>query len=686
VKDGDSVDENGNPVEIHQTKKKYISNNFSSLSSFRSTDFHSEYRNQQFPSHMEDLQRYSNGQSSADDRSEAVRKRKAKKMQKENTVKAEDIPDYKGLGKLEDILEFIENTGPGKKKKKALGSAPPANNLVMDFKNKNKPLKDSKKSKLSSPPTSSLDNASDKDEDIEMEKTICDSVRTEPRRLSDLSTQKIPLSNHSIDARNLDKYDLCLPPDIETLPLKEAEFQLVTKNKKKKRPTYNIASFRDVTIEVPREPRSWRPVRSVTPPPIKTPTDSLATPPKAEKPAERAFSPSAFPGLPSAVDFEFPNSRGRRNSTGNAPVEAVTNDNDIEWVKSSPPPNGDTDVESNSPVSPGGNVKISYAKIAASPKPKNGVSGAISSTSVVSERRHSFGSMDDANQCIKDASSMANKNDAKSQSQEISNTRIQDDDERATARQDDGERATARRNLDSAFQTNSIATSAIRSAPPSKSAEPAAEKNTPTVTLPVSSQSSNVKHEKATSNQITDKPPIPSHTGPRVPKRPKAKCVIFLDKKLNDMPKNLGITFGFDEDEARSQGLSDNIKMDPNAPTGKNTCIDGISFKSEPLEQIDGHKLIIPVNGLTLPARGLQMDQNQQIILASQSNQNRHVPPVCSGTISDNSAKSISVTEAKMWEDLVRHELRLGSACSKFNVEECVRYLVRGNYTFFGEL
>ncbi|XP_064619169.1 uncharacterized protein LOC135482756 [Lineus longissimus] len=659
MKVGDSVDENGNPIDTQQLRKKDFPNTLSR--NFSSRD-NSDYRNSTFACQTEDLSKFSNGpwsSSANDDRAEAARKRKAKKSRQESPRKAEDIPDYRGKDKLEDILEFIENSGQGKKKKKAVGPAPPV-----------KPLKDNKKSKFSSPPLGSLDIASDKDDDNEVERMVRDRVRNEPRRLSDL-TQKMPLSNHSIrDARKLDKYDLCLPPDIETLIPKEAEFQLVTKSKKKKRPTNSVYPFKDEHFEVPREPRVYKPMRSVTPPPTKTPTDCLATPPSAEKPAERAFSPSAFPVLSSEFESDFPTIRVRRNSTGNAPFEGVTKaDDDVAWVEASPPPAGDTDVESNSPVSPRGIVKISYAKIAASPKPKNGVPGAISSTSVVSERRHSFGSMDDANQSIKEAvSSLGNKNDHKSQSQELlSNTGIQDDNDRVTAR----------RNLDSAFQINSTATSAIQSAPPSKMAEPGAGKNTPRVTLPETSQSSNVKPEKASlvaSNPVSDQP---IHTGPRVPKRPKAKCVIFLDKKINDMPKNLGITFGFDENEAHSQGVSDNITMDPNAPTSKNTCIEGISFKSEPLEQTDGHKLIIPMNGLTLPAQALHMDQNQQIIqLASESNQNRHAP-VCSGTISDNGVKCISVTEEKIWEDLAHHESRLGSAAFQYNNEDCVRYLVR---------
>ena len=162
--------------------------------------------------------------------------------------------------------------------------------------------------------------------------------------------------------------------DIPISP-KEEEFTVVS-TKKKKRPQtstpaatvapshgfpshHSVPNFQQVNSFQPREhvSRDMRryspPTRSVTPPPM-----SVSSP-SPDKPAERAFSPSAFPVL-----------GGRRNSTGNVALELNPEDSDIESVKSLPlgPCGGASQDGALSPPSTG--ATMSYAKIAAQPRSK----------------------------------------------------------------------------------------------------------------------------------------------------------------------------------------------------------------------------------------------------------------------------------------------------------------------------
>ncbi|XP_052074379.1 uncharacterized protein LOC127712150 isoform X3 [Mytilus californianus] len=185
---------------------------------------------------------------------------------------------------------------------------------------------------------------------------------------------------------------------------KEPEFQVVGGKKKKKVPTTKEIVSAKETLVPPkpfkREERRKAP-RSVTPPPLNKLSSNI------EGERTRDLSPSAFPALGSSNQPGFRDAR--RNSTGDVRMEVQSiikaqDDSDIESVKSLPASSQGAWLQNS--LSP--RLPVSYAKMAASPKPS--VTSLGSSTAddepeetsmdlkaanwkgQIKERRHSIGS------------------------------------------------------------------------------------------------------------------------------------------------------------------------------------------------------------------------------------------------------------------------------------------------------
>ncbi|XP_062583048.1 dual specificity protein kinase splB-like isoform X2 [Saccostrea cucullata] len=190
--------------------------------------------------------------------------------------------------------------------------------------------------------------------------------------------------------------DLDLPKPVEE------EFQVVGKKKKKGVPVSVkeiVSKDATTTQRVPLREERRRPQRSITPPPTSL-VNSLAM--EDERNRMRDLSPSSFPALGAGRQGRQSFRDGRRSSTGDVPKEILIkpqDDSDLESVKSLP--------ASAQAVSP--RLQISYAKMAASPKPNSLVSTCPdedsedpSNVSVdlksaiwkgsLTERRHSIGS------------------------------------------------------------------------------------------------------------------------------------------------------------------------------------------------------------------------------------------------------------------------------------------------------
>ena len=215
------------------------------------------------------------------------------------------------------------------------------------------------------------------------------------------------LTNNNVDKTSyLDELDLVQNEDYRFTdfePLrKEPEFTVVGK-KKRKVPVKEPVSTRETLIQqktVKRE-EYRKSQRSVTPPPL----NKLASNVEGER--TRDLSPSAFPALGSSNQPGFRDAR--RNSTGDVRTEVQSiikaqDDSDIESVKSLPA--SSQGVWGQNSLSP--RLPVSYAKMAASPKPS--VTSLGSSTTEddpgdasmdlkaanwkgqIKERRHSIGS------------------------------------------------------------------------------------------------------------------------------------------------------------------------------------------------------------------------------------------------------------------------------------------------------
>ncbi|KAJ8312863.1 hypothetical protein KUTeg_010236, partial [Tegillarca granosa] len=202
--------------------------------------------------------------------------------------------------------------------------------------------------------------------------------------------------------------------DIDSTQSVEDEFTEVRKKKKRPvslAPPPHVREFvkEQVNHKPPvlkEEQRVKPPVRSVTPPPYHNFTTIETT---QDEQRVRDLSPSAFPALDRGNQKKGSFRDGRRNSTGDVPTEVllkVQDDSDLESVKSLPASQGGCANQSTSPKLP-----ISYAKMAASPKPSGTSIASVktddgtesrdsNSTNVMAtvwkgtptERRHSIGS------------------------------------------------------------------------------------------------------------------------------------------------------------------------------------------------------------------------------------------------------------------------------------------------------
>lgn len=324
-------------------------------------------------------------QSPIDSQGKSSRWNARKKKEEIKTVKSENIPGHRGSeSNLDDLLDFIENNHGGKKKKKILPVQNGPQTVLDKEKDKNN-IKKIKKGKLPLNKDSSDRAGSDYGSDKGEEQISCDhnnktlsKLVTENSSSIDLKDSMVPLTKTGEDPQSpagltLDVFNAdggYIFTDFDNVPPVEEEFQVVSKPKKKKQQQQQRSgpsphgSYRESSLDFTREDRgrSRRPMRSITPPP--TPTTSQ------EKPSERAFSPSAFPVLSGRPR------EGRRNSTGNAPCEANLDDSDMESVKSLPLVAGSSSTSNKTScnTSPGSGRPqvISYAKIAAAPKPNKG--------------------------------------------------------------------------------------------------------------------------------------------------------------------------------------------------------------------------------------------------------------------------------------------------------------------------
>ncbi|XP_021373122.1 nuclear pore complex protein DDB_G0274915-like isoform X2 [Mizuhopecten yessoensis] len=210
--------------------------------------------------------------------------------------------------------------------------------------------------------------------------TKSDNAKVVPSKASASSVAAANVKNNVVMSE--ENYGNYIFTDLD-LPAAEPEFTIVGKKKKRpvtgqvhttpqmiKEPNNSNHSIKNGSVHatlrtVGRVERPRKPVpRSVTPPP----RNSLSTTDSIDSERLRDLSPSSFPALSSSsssINCGRQTFReGRRNSTGDVPCKEIAlkvqdDSSDIESVKSLP-------------VAPGGPIlPVSYAKMAASPKPSN---------------------------------------------------------------------------------------------------------------------------------------------------------------------------------------------------------------------------------------------------------------------------------------------------------------------------
>lgn len=271
--------------------------------------------------------------------------------------------------------------------------SPPLHKREVDPKDKNKTKNREKEKSVEAVLPASVENKKQKGKNGKPEGQLRNNKKLENKNdiiNNSKTVDKMKIENGPTRmVSNLDSDDLAITEnhqdyiftDIDNLPPVEQEFTLVSK--KKKRP-----GAKDVVSEIPRQkngPRENRGLpqpRSVTPPPI----SSLL-----KKEQTRDLSPSAFPALGKKANAakSRPTFReGRRNSFGDVPIDTLTelrsqDDSDIESVKSLPAAKGGSLSEFVS------RFPVSYAKMAAAPKPPN------SPTSPKAEEQEPFDTQSD---------------------------------------------------------------------------------------------------------------------------------------------------------------------------------------------------------------------------------------------------------------------------------------------------
>ena len=444
--------------------------------------------------------------------------------------------------------------------------------------------------------------------------------------LEHFDTRKNDLTIDNVPDISQEEILKILDLDLPSKPKVEEEFTVVGKKKKRDRCSSggNYSNHKDmvlpsnhsfrnhhfhtfssnhhvtVTKEEPTPRPAYRPrppPRSVTPPPVPTISANIA-----HSPTERAFSPSAFPEL-AGMQRD-----GRRNSTGNVPSALpAQDDSDLESVKSFPP-----DSTKTSPV--GGRPVLSYAKIAAGPKPPHSPPSAPGNSqditgAVSTERRHSFGALSEgANAGVSHCPDVSvSERTYASRSQELPNMY----DDVAASLDFMQDTAFNVSDSDAALNCKSVVShpeseisisdhSAILSTEGAD--DTSVKKNEPFISHPPETshietnkdierthdqtashseglsasecgssplEGASASHQEWSHMPIGGAVDIPVTKQPLAPRETEQTCptdpnktaapllrknktkssVIFLDKRVRDLPKNLGIKFGFDNEE-----------------------------------------------------------------------------------------------------------------------------------------
>ncbi|CAH1802146.1 unnamed protein product [Owenia fusiformis] len=695
----ESTDLNGNPIEGLQYGSKAA----------RSKGGRLENEHSRIPSTLSQIEGYQLGKTQIRDmdstttndakneyEKKKIRQQRKKDKKNEQIKVAKDLPGNVGTQNMDKLLEFIGE------KPKANGP----NNLGTSGKVKSKKHKEKKGVELvggggsdngddatESKGSSEASEGKHKDTISECSSSgsgtnnsdnMKDNLSDKPASIGDGNRSDV--ISEVLDSTNIDTPSYYIFTDIEPVPKVEEAFQKVDRKKKKHVTPHNnhthnhhLSSYpsshrthphqrdnfqhRDQIRE--KERNSTIPNPHVESEPPKRPTlavRSITPPPSVEGQKERALSPSAFPAL----------GGGRRNSTGTVTaleVQAPPSDSDVESVRSLPLPS-----DSIPPV-------ISYAKIAASPKPKDkGPSAAmvkiIAQGTGNTERRHSVGSLNDSiNSCKQQE---GDSNEKKYSSQELPTTEIE-----AAARDSVRRKLTDMDNMAAPSVAPSIAKSMdIVSKPDFPTLSEVTQYRGPTSppiggsnvdlsnentskTPHISKSKSDdlvVAHSSASHSDIKDlegkKTAEESNTSLTssksftlgIKQKPK-QSVVFLGNDKLTSPLNLGISFGFDDKELEA------LTLDSHQAPQENFTIEsdignkdsGISFGGDQCIDVDNVATAyeaLKMNGIVAPPRELSLCEK----------------------ISQRTLPQMTSSERQVYYEKQR---------GNFNLEEMVKYLVK---------
>ncbi|XP_061166504.1 biorientation of chromosomes in cell division protein 1-like 1 [Saccostrea echinata] len=375
-----------------------------------------------------------------------------------------------------------------------------------------------------------------------------------------------PKSSVVGDTEDIDKEsDYYIFTDLDLPKPVEEEFQVVGKKKKKGVPVSVkeiVSKDANTTQRVPLREERRRPQRSITPPPTSL-VNSLAM--EDERNRMRDLSPSSFPALGAGRQGRQSFRDGRRSSTGDVPKEILIkpqDDSDLESVKSLP--------ASAQAVSP--RLQISYAKMAASPKPNSSVSTCPdedtedpSNVSVdlksavwkgsLTERRHSIGSSPEGKE--NEASSIRQKFGSQELVKPEKEEGLFSSPEKSpsvveSVKSNSSQNFSVDNSaaIDSVSITEAVSNTSVTKASDSEFNEPLESysiKNTIQVTAKnqgannqivskIKVSKSSCEASKTSKSQVSSK---------KVSAKKQAKSVIFLDRGEKDH-ENLDIVFGFD--------------------------------------------------------------------------------------------------------------------------------------------
>ena len=378
-------------------------------------------------------------------------------------------------------------------------------------------------------------------------------------------------TNVMVDAEEMDRDgDYYIFTDLDLPKPVEEEFQVVGKKKKKGATVIAKETQSKDPTTAPRVPireERRRPQRSVTPPPSSSMVNSLSM--EAERNKMRDLSPSSFPALTGGRQ-SFRD--GRRSSTGDVPKEILIkpqDDSDLESVKSLP--------ASAQAVSP--RLQISYAKMAASPKPNSSMSTShgeeledqtnvsVDLKSAVwkgslTERRHSIGSSPDGKD--NEASSIRQKFG----SQELVKPEKEDSlfgsphlpgspEKSPSGTETCNSKSSQNSPMDNSAAIDSVSHTvsniSVTQTSDSEFIEPLITypvNVTPQVTVKNNGASSRVSSKHPMTKSSSCEPSKPSKSQVLSKQkgivRKQAKSVVFLDRSERDHHQSLDIVFGFD--------------------------------------------------------------------------------------------------------------------------------------------